>query len=72
MVVEMIESQENGFVDLESELVQTTINVSESSNATSSQRPLVNHFSTTGRYSSPPRCDFWIRQAARPAIVTSS
>ena len=30
MVVEMIESQENGFVDLEADLVQTSINVSES------------------------------------------
>lgn len=29
MVVEMTESQENGFVDLESDLVQTTINVSQ-------------------------------------------
>ena len=41
MVVEMIESQENGFVDLESDLVQTTINVSESANSSSSKRSLV-------------------------------
>ena len=29
-------------------------------------------FSTTGRCTGPPRCDTWIWQAARAAIVTSS
>ena len=33
---------------------------------------LINHFSTTGRRTGPLRCDAWIRQTARPAIVTSS
>ena len=32
----------------------------------------IKHFSMTGRCSGPPRCVTWIRQAARPAIVTSS
>ena len=31
-----------------------------------------NHFSTTGCCSSPAHYDVWIRQAARPAFVTSS
>ena len=32
----------------------------------------VNHFSMTGCCTGPLRCETWIRQAARPAIVTSS
>ena len=33
---------------------------------------IYNHFSTTGRCCSPPRCDAWIRQATRPAFVMLS